>query len=148
MKRTMRQFSALYGGEMSAHHYFRDFHYCDSGMIPFLLIASLLARKEMSLGDLVAEARALYPCSGELNYEVIDSQAVIAHLDALFKARTLKSDLIDGLSLRLERARINIRASNTENYLRINIETEQDPALVTVLKEEIERALSPYLVKL
>lgn len=145
MKRTMREFSALYGGEMSAHHYFRDFHYCDSGMIPFLLMVSLLSRKDASLGALVAEARALYPCSGELNYEVIDPQVVIAHLEGVFKARTLARDVIDGLSLRLEGARINIRASNTENYLRINIETEQDQARVGELQAEIETALKSYL---
>lgn len=146
MKRTMRKFSALYGGEMSAHHYFRDFHYCDSGMIPFLLVVSLLSRSDETLGQLVADARALYPCSGELNYVVPDPQVVIDDLEKVFKMRTIERDDIDGLSLRLVDARINMRASNTENYLRINIESEQDPHRVELLKSEIETALEPYLL--
>lgn len=145
MKRTMRKYEALYGGEMSAHHYFRDFHYCDSGMIPFLLISSLLARSDKTLGELVSDARHLYPCSGELNYVVGVPLVVIEALADYFKDQAISIDYIDGLSVRLPKARVNIRSSNTENYLRINIESENDVVLVTELKTEIEAILAPYL---
>lgn len=145
MKRTMRKYEALYGGEMSAHHYFRDFHYCDSGMIPFLLISSLLARSDKTLGELVSDARHLYPCSGELNYVVGVPLVVIEALADYFKDQAISIDYIDGLSVRLPKARVNIRSSNTENYLRINIESENDVVLVTKLKTEIEAILAPYL---
>ena len=145
MKRTMRKYEALYGGEMSAHHYFRDFHYCDSGMIPFLLISSLLARSDKTLGELVSDARHLYPCSGELNYVVGVPLVVIGALADYFKDQAISIDYIDGLSVRLPKARVNIRSSNTENYLRINIDSENDVVLVTKLKTEIEAILAPYL---
>lgn len=146
MKRTMRQREALYGGEMSAHHYFQSFHYCDSGMIPFLLIASLLARSSQTLGDLVAEARALYPCSGELNYVVTHPEAVIESIDNYYRDQSLAKDYVDGLSIRLINARMNIRSSNTENYLRVNIEAERDDTIINILREELESIIAPFLV--
>ena len=145
MKRTMRQAKALYGGEMSAHHYFREFHYCDSGMIPFLLVSSLLMQQPKSIGALVSSARDAYPCSGELNYVVSTPEVVMAKIDDYYRAQALERDDIDGISIRLENARINVRRSNTENYLRINIEAEKDAEIVSVLQTQIESILQPYL---
>ena len=145
MKESMRKFNALYGGEMSAHHYFQAFHYCDSGMIPFLLISQLLAKSDQTLGELVAAARRRYPCSGELNYLVIDSDLVMAKIADYFKDRAVSEDYLDGLSLRLDDSRINVRASNTEPYLRINIEGKGSEAIVKERQREIELLLTPYL---
>ena len=145
MKRTMRKLNALYGGEMSAHHYFRAFHYCDSGMIPFLLISSLLSHSEKTLGELVSDARAYYPCSGELNYVVDSPKTVISNIAQFYQKMTSSMDNLDGLSLRLPKARINVRSSNTENYLRVNIETEADSELVKTLQQEIEAIIRPNL---
>lgn len=145
MKRTMRQAKALYGGEMSAHHYFREFHYCDSGMIPFLLVSSLLMQQSKSIGALVSSAREAYPCSGELNYVVSTPEVVMAKIDDYYRAQALEMDDIDGISIRLENARINVRRSNTENYLRINIEAEKNTEIVSVLQTQIESILQPYL---
>lgn len=145
MKESMRKFNALYGGEMSAHHYFQAFHYCDSGMIPFLLISQLLAKSDQTLGELVAAARRRYPCSGELNYLVTDSDLVIAKIADYFKDRAVSEDYLDGLSLRLDDSRINVRASNTEPYLRINIEGKGSEAIVKERQREIELLLTPYL---
>ncbi|UNM95256.1 phosphomannomutase/phosphoglucomutase [Ignatzschineria rhizosphaerae] len=145
MKRTMRQVKALYGGEMSAHHYFREFHYCDSGMIPFLLVSSLLVQQSKTIGNLVQSARLAYPCSGELNYVVQDPASVMAKILAFYQDQAITMDEIDGISLRLVNARINVRRSNTENYLRINIEAEGDTGIVSLLQEQIESILQPYL---
>lgn len=145
MKRSMREFNALYGGEMSAHHYFRAFHYCDSGMIPFLLISQLLAKSDQTLGALVAAARKRYPCSGELNYLVVDSDLVITKIADYFRDEAISEDYLDGLSLRLEDSRINVRASNTEPYLRINIEGRGSTEIVKARQKEIEQLLTPYL---
>ncbi len=148
MKQTMRNEKAIYGGEMSAHHYFKAFSYCDSGMIPLLLMIDLLRNEAGSLGQLVEDARRSYPCSGELNYLVENSDVVIKQLSLLFQSRAIAEDYLDGLSIRLPKARINIRASNTERYLRINIETEGDTDLVISLQKEIEGALAPFLLML
>ncbi len=147
MKQTMRAVHALYGGEMSAHHYFRDFHYCDSGMIPFLLVASLLGQQSKSISELVSVARAAYPCSGELNYEVENPMALMAAIAQFYEAQAHEMDEIDGLSIRLEDSRINVRRSNTENYLRINIEAEQDREIVARLQAELEEMIHPYISK-
>lgn len=146
MKRTMRAVKALYGGEMSAHHYFRAFHYCDSGMIPFLLVASLLQTQTKSMGQLVSAARAAYPCSGELNYEVINPTLLMKDIAQFYQTQALEMDEMDGLSIRLKDARINIRRSNTENYLRVNIEAEQDTGIVERLQRELEGIIKSYLL--
>lgn len=146
MKRTMREVKALYGGEMSAHHYFREFYYCDSGMIPFLLVSMLLAQQPSSIGQLVASARKQYPCSGELNYVVVEPEMLMANIREYYQASAIAIDELDGLSIRLAKARINVRRSNTENYLRINIEAEEDPAIVTQLQQALEGIITPYLV--
>jgi phosphomannomutase len=130
IKERMRAENALYGGEMSGHHYFRDFAYCDSGMIPWLLVLEIMGRTGQSLSALVAARMARYPCSGEINRTVQDPDAVIARVEALFQPDATACDRTDGLSLEFPTWRFNLRKSNTEPVLRLNVETRQDPALL------------------
>lgn len=137
IKERMRQEDAVYGGEMSAHHYFRDFAYCDSGMIPWLLVAELICLTGKSLAELVDDAMAAYPASGEINRRVRDASAAIAAVEARFAAESLGRDEIDGLSLEFERWRFNLRSSNTEPVLRLNVESRGDRALMEEKTKEI-----------
>ncbi len=137
IKERMRREDAVYGGEMSAHHYFRDFGYCDSGMIPWLLVASLLCREGGKLSELVANRMAAYPVSGEINRRVADPDAVIARIEG--KYQNGKRDLTDGLSIEYENYRFNIRKSNTEPLLRLNVESRGD---VRLLQEKTEELLA------
>lgn len=131
IKERMRKENAIYGGEMSAHHYFRDFAYCDSGMIPWLLVVELMSRQGKKLSELVGERMAAYPCSGEINYRVADSKTVIQAVQAHYAGHNPKVDITDGLSLEFDDWRMNIRISNTEPLLRLNIEASLDPTLVS-----------------
>ncbi len=135
IKERMRQEDAIYGGEMSAHHYFKSFGYCDSGMIPWLLVASLLSRKKVSLSSLVAKRMAAYPVSGEINNVVKDPDAVIAKIEEQFKDG--EKDYTDGLSVSFPEFRFNVRKSNTEPLLRLNVESRGDPALLHEKTEEL-----------
>lgn len=135
IKERMRNEDAIYGGEMSAHHYFRDFAYCDSGMIPWLLVVELLSTKNKTLYDLVAERVALFPSSGEINISIDDSGAVIKKIKSLFDKDALRIDMTDGLSMEFSNWRFNIRESNTESLIRLNIETRNDDLL---LREKIK----------
>lgn len=138
IKERMRKENAIYGGEMSAHHYFRDFAYCDSGMIPWLLVAELMSRQGKKLSELVGERMAAYPCSGEINYTVSDAKAVLAAVQAHFAGQNPKVDTTDGLSLEFDDWRMNIRASNTEPLLRLNIESRVNPQRVELQRIVIE----------
>lgn len=135
IKERMRQEDAIYGGEMSAHHYFRDFGYCDSGMIPWLLICSLLCRKGTTLASLVQDRMAAYPVSGEINSVVADPDAAIARVRARFSQG--EEDDTDGLSMTFSRFRFNIRKSNTESLLRLNVESRRDPMLLAEKTREL-----------
>jgi phosphomannomutase len=130
IKERMRLENALYGGEMSGHHYFRDFAYCDSGMIPWLLVLSLLCHTGQPLSALVSERMIRYPVSGEINRTVADPDAVLKRVEARYQAEVLALDRTDGLSLEFPTWRFNLRKSNTEPVLRLNVETRQDPALL------------------
>ncbi len=131
IKERMRLEDAIYGGEMSAHHYFRDFAYCDSGMIPWLLVAQLMSVKNQPLSQLVGERIAKYPCSGEINFHVADVKASIAAVREHFEAlQPLVIDTTDGLSMEFAQWRFNLRGSNTEPVLRLNVESKQDNALM------------------
>ncbi len=125
IKDVMRESNAIYGGEMSAHHYFRDFAYCDSGMIPWLLVVMLLSETGQSLSSLVEEMIAKFPCSGEINFKVQDAQATIQRIFDHYQAQNPSIDRTDGVSLDFGHWRLNIRASNTEPLLRLNIESRQ-----------------------
>jgi len=130
IKERMRLENAIYGGEMSAHHYFRDFFYCDSGMIPWLLVAELMSATKRPLSELVGERMRTYPCSGEINFTVNDAQAAQDRVQRELAASALANDATDGLGLEFERWRLNLRSSNTEPVLRLNVETRGDPALL------------------
>ena len=123
IKQTMRKHEAIYGGEMSAHHYFRDFAYCDSGMIPWLLIAELISLKGKSLGDLVKDRVSAYPSSGEINFTVKDANSSISSVLENFKSQSKALDEMDGYSLAFDNWRFNLRKSNTEPLVRLNIES-------------------------
>ncbi|KPK27709.1 MAG: phosphomannomutase [Desulfobacterales bacterium SG8_35_2] len=137
IKDRMRAEDALYGGEMSGHHYFRDFNYCDSGMIPWLLVWQLMSRKNMELSKMVAERMALYPVSGEINREVDDPDTVMARIESHFQGMSCEKDYTDGLSISCETFRVNVRKSNTEPVLRLNVESRGDRRLMEQKTEEI-----------
>ena len=124
IKEVMRQENAIYGGEMSAHHYFRDFAYCDSGMIPWLLVIDLISKQNTTLSTLVNGMIAKYPCSGEINFQVADTQATIDRVLTYFKDQNPALDYTDGVSADFGNWRFNIRGSNTEPLLRLNIELQ------------------------
>jgi phosphomannomutase len=130
VKAVMRESGAIYGGEMSAHHYFRDFMACDSGMIPMVLVLDLLSRRHETLRDLVAARRAAFPSSGEINYRVADVPTAIAKVDAALSAEAEARDETDGLGLSFGDWRFNLRGSNTEPLLRLNVEARGDATLV------------------
>nr|BCN22263.1 phosphomannomutase/phosphoglucomutase [Vibrio mimicus] len=138
IKERMRKEDAIYGGEMSAHHYFRDFAYCDSGMIPWLLVAELLSVKNMKLSETVSERIAAYPSSGEINYRVTNSAAIIQAVEDKYAQNAVVVDKTDGLSIEMADWRLNIRTSNTEPVLRLNIETKALSKLVTEKVTELE----------
>jgi len=135
IKERMRKEDAIYGGEMSAHHYFRDFGYCDSGMIPWLLISSLLSKTGMKLSELVADRVAAFPVSGEINNRVGDPDAVIAEIEKAYGEGF--KDYTDGVSIAFPEFRFNIRKSNTEPLLRLNVESRGDVELMRKRTEEI-----------
>ena len=135
MKECMRQNEVLYGGEMSAHHYFRDFSYCDSGMIPWLLVAELMCRSGKKLSELVGARVDMFPCSGEINRKVGDSAAILAALEA--KYADGEQDKMDGLSVAYADWRFNVRTSNTEPVMRLNVETKGDKELLAAKTAEI-----------
>jgi len=135
IKERMRAENAIYGGEMSAHHYFRDFAYCDSGMIPWLLIAELLSLNYKPLSKLVNDRINEYPCSGEINYKVSDTQLSMKYVEEGLLTLNPIIDRTDGFSMEFPDWRINLRASNTEALLRLNIETKRNCSL---LKERVD----------
>ncbi len=137
IKERMRQENAVYGGEMSAHHYFRDFAYCDNGNIPWLLVAELMSRQGKPLSALVSERMARFPASGEINRTVADIPAAIARIEAHFAPQSPLVDRTDGLSMAFDNWRFNLRASNTEPVLRLNVEARGDAALMRQRTEEI-----------
>ncbi|MEQ9848550.1 phosphomannomutase CpsG [Pectobacterium brasiliense] len=130
IKERMRQEDAIYGGEMSAHHYFRSFAYCDSGMIPWLLVAELLCVKDKSLRDLVSERMQAYPASGEINSTLSEPAKAIERVKSAYLSEALSIDETDGISLEFEDWRFNLRSSNTEPVVRLNVESKANNALM------------------
>jgi phosphomannomutase/phosphomannomutase/phosphoglucomutase len=137
IKERMRAENALYGGEMSGHHYFRDFGYCDSGMIPWLLVLEVMSQSGRQLSDLVAERQALFPVSGEINRRLADPESALRRVEDFYSAAALKLDRTDGLSLEFPEWRFNLRPSNTEPVLRLNVETRADAVLLKEKTDEI-----------
>jgi len=130
IKERMRLENAVYGGEMSAHHYFRDFAYCDSGMIPWLLVAGLISSSGQPLSRLVAERMAAYPCSGEINRTIENPMAVLTKIEAVYRDQAESVEHVDGLSMSMGEWRFNVRMSNTEPLVRLNVESRADQALM------------------
>lgn len=137
IKETMRAVDAIYGGEMSAHHYFKKFSYADSGMIPWLLVAEMLSTSGKRLSELVGERIARYPASGEINRQVKDATATLDKLKATYGPDALSVDDTDGYSFEFEQWRFNIRKSNTEPVVRLNVESRGDAQLMQQKTAEI-----------
>lgn len=130
LKQALRDTGAIYGGEMSAHHYFRDFMACDSGMIPWLLVAELMGRTGKSLSELVSDRMAAFPSSGEINFRIADPEAAIARVEAALSGQEPARDETDGLSLAFADWRLNLRKSNTEPLLRLNVEARAQDGMI------------------
>ncbi len=137
MKQKMREVDAIYGGEMSAHHYFRNFAYCDSGMIPWLLVLERIGRSGKTLAELVDERIAMFPCSGEINRQVPDGKAAITAIQARYIGEAKSVDYTDGLSLEFAEWRLNLRSSNTEPLIRLNVESRGSVDLMQTKTAEI-----------
>ena len=137
IKQKMREVDAAYGGEMSAHHYFRDFAYCDSGMIPWLLVTERICRSGKTLAELVDERIAMFPCSGEINRKVPDGRAAISAVQSRYVGGAKTLDYTDGLSMEFADWRLNLRSSNTEPLIRLNVEARGSDALMREKTEEI-----------
>jgi phosphomannomutase/phosphomannomutase/phosphoglucomutase len=130
IKQRMREVDAAYGGEMSAHHYFRDFAYCDSGMIPWLMVLAVISESGKTLGELVGARQRLFPASGEINRTTSDAKAITAQVQAHYAPKAVAVDHTDGLSMEFAQWRFNLRSSNTEPLVRLNVESRGDEALM------------------
>ncbi|WOA53230.1 phosphohexomutase domain-containing protein [Dickeya solani] len=141
IKERMRSENAIYGGEMSAHHYFRDFAYCDSGMIPWLLVAELLCIKKTTLSDTLNERVNLFPCSGEINYRVENSKEILSRIEEVYVGNAKRAEYVDGVSIEYEDFRFNVRVSNTEPLLRLNVETNNSSELLRAEVEKLDKII-------
>jgi phosphomannomutase len=137
IKERMRAEDAVYGGEMSAHHYFRDFAYCDSGMIPWLLVTELMCKQDKSLAQLVDECIVAFPCSGEINNRIENPGEAIARVEQHYAGQAQSVDHTDGLSMDFGQWRFNLRKSNTEPVVRLNVESRADQALMQAKRDEL-----------
>ena len=145
IKERMRKEDAVYGGEMSAHHYFRSFAYCDSGMIPWLLVAELMSRSGRPLSELLDERMRLYPASGEINRKLADPKAALVALEDAYRHQAKSIDHTDGLSMEFDDWRFNLRASNTEPVVRLNVESRGNEALMREKTEELLQRLEAFV---
>lgn len=137
IKQTMREVDGIYGGEMSAHHYFRKFSYADSGMIPWLLLTELMSTHNASLSGMVANRVAQFPASGEINRKVDDAKRVMAEIEAAYRNGSTSISHVDGVGIEFADWRFNLRASNTEPLLRLNVETRGDAELMQARTREL-----------
>jgi phosphomannomutase/phosphomannomutase/phosphoglucomutase len=137
IKERMCLEDAVYGGEMSAHHYFRDFAYCDSGMIPWLLVLELMTATGKPLSELVAERMARFPASGEINRRLADPAATLKRIEDSYRSDCRHLDFTDGLAMEFDLWRFNVRCSNTEPVVRLNVEARGDRILMEEKTREI-----------
>ena len=144
IKDVMRQENAVYGGEMSAHHYFRDFFYCDSGMIPWLLVSEMVGVENKPLSHFIAARKALFPCSGEINFKVSNAKICLDEILSIYKEKAERIDYTDGVSIEYPSWRCNIRSSNTEPLLRLNVESRNDPALMEKKTKELSSIINKF----
>lgn len=142
IKERMRREDAVYGGEMSAHHYFRDFAYCDSGMIPWLLVLELISKTGKTMSQLVKERMAAFPASGEINKTIVDPVALLKKVQARYEISAKAVDFTDGLSMSFEDWRFNLRMSNTEPVVRLNVESRADRVLMEAKTQELLALMS------
>jgi len=144
IKQVMREKDAIYGGEMSAHHYFRSFAYCDSGMIPWLLLAELLGRTDASLSSLLEDRMAAFPASGEINRTLKNPEQVLKSIENHYSEQASDVAFIDGLSMDFSDWRFNLRLSNTEPLVRLNVESRGNPSLMKERTEELLQAIEKF----
>lgn len=137
IKERMRAEDAIYGGEMSAHHYFRDFSYCDSGMIPWLLVAAAMSQKGRKLSELVGDCMRKFPASGEINRKIADPAGAMQAVWDRYAPQARVTDKTDGISFEFDTWRFNLRMSNTEPYIRLNVESRGDSMLMHQKTDEI-----------
>ena len=137
IKKSMRDNDAVYGGEMSAHHYFRDFYYCDSGMIPWLLILEMISEEKMPLSQMIQKYREKYPVSGEINLKVSNTKIIIDSIKEYYLDDALGVDETDGVGMEFEKWRFNLRASNTEPLIRLNVESNSNESLMNEKTREL-----------
>ena len=137
MKERMRSEDAVYGGEMSAHHYFREFAYCDSGMLPWLRVVEEMSATGRKLSDLVRAMQAAYPASGEINRRLQDPDLAMRRVEERYRPAAVAMDRVDGVSLDMGAWRFNLRQSNTEPVIRLNVESRGDQALMESRTREI-----------
>ena len=136
-KEKIRESNAIYGGEMSAHHYFRDFCFCDSGMIPWLKIVEFMSLQDLPLSEIIRPIREGFPSSGEINFDVRDSNLAMARISENFHKDSVCKDYSDGLSLTFKDWRLNLRQSQTEPLVRLNIESRGNRELIGKKLDEI-----------
>jgi phosphomannomutase len=137
IKEKMRAVDAAYGGEMSAHHYFKEFSYCDSGMIPWLQVTEAMSEQGRPLSEMVDERIARYPVSGEINLTLSDPARALAAIKERYGSGALAVDQLDGLSIEFATWRFNVRMSNTEPVVRVNVETRGDKVLMEAKTKEV-----------
>ena len=137
IKKSMRDNDAVYGGEMSAHHYFRDFYYCDSGMIPWLLILEMISKEKIPLSQMIQKYRERYPVSGEINLKVNNTKTIIDSIKEYYLDDALGVDETDGVGMEFEKWRFNLRASNTEPLIRLNVESYNNESLMNEKTREL-----------
>ena len=142
IKERMRAENAVYGGEMSAHHYFRDFAYCDSGMIPWLLVAGLISQTGQSLAQMVEDRMHRFPCSGEINFTVPDTVTSIQRVMKHYAGLSPRTDSTDGIGAEFDQWRFNLRSSNTEPLLRLNVEARGEASLMSEKVTELAELLA------
>ncbi len=133
----MRREDAAYGGEMSAHHFFREFSYCDSGMIPWLMVLEVMSRKGKTLSELVGERMERFPVSGEINRRLDDPDRALARIRERYAASSLRVDETDGIGFDFPDWRFNLRKSNTEPLIRLNVEARGDRQLMNAKTAEV-----------
>lgn len=144
MKRTMREQEALFGGEMSAHYFYRDFAYCDSGMLTFLLVVAILLRSGKTLQELVETGSKQYPCSGEINFKVKSVPDTLAKVLQKYEKAACDCMRLDGLDLQFSHWRFSLRGSNTEPLLRLNVETKGDAELLNAKVDELKAIIAQH----
>lgn len=140
-KASMREAKAIYGGELSAHHYFRDFSFCDSGMIPWLLVWEMLSKNDLCISDLISDQKGLFPSSGEINFKVANIENCMKLVKRAFSIDAILVDEEDGLSISFDQWRFNLRGSNTEPVVRLNVEAKKDKLLLDRKTEALRKII-------